>query len=284
MNHLVDTLINIAIQEDVGTGDLTSDAIFPVDSEGLAYAVAKEDLVFSGQFMINKILLKFDGRTVYIPYKRSGTLCKKGEKLFEVRGCIRKILTVERTLLNFIQHFSGIATLTRQFVDIAEPYGVKVCDTRKTLPGYRVLEKKAVRDGGGHNHRMGLFDGVMIKDNHIDFCGSITAAVKLVRKKVPHTVRVEVETRNLDEVREAIDARADIIMLDNMEHAMIEDAIRIVDKRALVEVSGGINLENIESYCKLQPDIISTGYITHSARAMDISLRVNKSGDSNAIA
>ncbi|MBB5021160.1 carboxylating nicotinate-nucleotide diphosphorylase [Desulfurispira natronophila] len=276
MNYHVDTLLDLALNEDIGTGDLTSEAIFPTDTEGLAYAVAKEDLVFSGQFMINKLLLRLDGKTVYIPYMRSGTKAKKGDKLFEVRGCIRKILTVERTLLNFIQHFSGIATLTRKFTEIAEPYGVKICDTRKTMPGYRVFEKKAVRDGGGANHRMGLFDGVMIKDNHIDFCGSISAAVEKVRAVIPHTIRVEVEARTMDEVREAMDAGADIILLDNMTLDGYEEAIKFIDKRVLVEISGGVNLDNLESYCKLEPDIISTGYITHSARSMDISLKVLK--------
>lgn len=274
MNHLVDRLIDLALEEDIGSGDLTSDSIFPTDTEGLAYAIAKEDLVFSGQFMINKLLLRLDGKTVYIPYHRSGTLVRKGHKLFEIRGCIRKILTVERTLLNFIQRFSGIATLTKRFVDIAAPYNVKICDTRKTTPGMRVLEKKAVRDGGGTNHRLGLFDGVMIKDNHIDFCGSISAAVERVRALAPHTIRVEVETRTPEEVQEALDARADIIMLDNMSMQMIADCIAHIDKRALVEISGGVGLENLEEYCKLGPDIISTGYITHSARSVDISLKV----------
>jgi nicotinate-nucleotide pyrophosphorylase (carboxylating) len=205
---------------------------------------------------------------------QDGERIERGNEVTRVSGSLRALLTGERTALNFLQRLSGIATLTRQFVEKTEGFSVRLTDTRKTTPGWRRLEKYAVKMGGAHNHRFGLYDGVLIKDNHIKACGGVTAAVKRLRKHKGHLMRIEVEVTNLGEVEEALESRADVIMLDNMDLDEVHKTVRIIGGRALVEVSGGVDLDSVADLAAAGVDIISVGALTHSARAMDISMQV----------
>ncbi|MBI5493350.1 MAG: carboxylating nicotinate-nucleotide diphosphorylase [Deltaproteobacteria bacterium] len=266
-------LIKAALKEDVGAGDVTTTAIVPRGARGEADLIAKEDLVVAGLFMAEQVFKLLDRGSSLRAFYRDGDRVKKGERIATISGRLNPLLTGERVALNFLQRLSGIATLTSKFVKKAGP-DVKILDTRKTTPCLRLPEKYAVKAGGGHNHRFGLFDSVLIKDNHIEAAGGVKEAVRRVYRKYGKSVPVEVEAKTLKEVREALSSGADIIMLDNMGIAMMRKALKIIKKKALVEVSGGITLDNVSKAASIGVDFISIGALTHSARAVDISMEV----------
>ena len=273
---ILDKIITLALEEDLSLGDITSDTIFTPDNQAQAIIRAKEDLVLCGQDVARQVFHAVDDTLQLRALKKDGDEVKKGETVLEITGATLSILKAERTALNFMQRLSGIATASRAFAQIGQKYGVMIVDTRKTQPGLRRLDKYAVRVGGCRNHRISLADSVMIKDNHIAAAGSITAAVQKIKNTIGHTPKIEVETTNLDEVREALAAGADIIMLDNMTPAQITACKAEINGRALIEVSGGVNAQNLESYCQVQPDVISMGALTHSVPAKDLSLKIVK--------
>lgn len=271
--HLLDELIKNFLGEDVGRGDLTSEAIFAEDQVGVARLVARQPFLIAGAARIAARVFFVQNPVVQCSEAvADGTWVEPGRALLTVTGPVIDLLKAERLALNLLQRLSGIATLTARFVGRVEGYAVRITDTRKTTPGLRVLEKYAVRVGGGHNHRFNLTDGVLIKDNHIAACGSITQAVARVREKVPHTLRIEVETENLQQVAECLDCQVDIIMLDNMAPELMAEAVRMVDGRCLVEASGGISLDTVTAVAASGVDIISVGALTHSALACDIGM------------
>ena len=271
---ILDKIITLALEEDLSLGDITSDTIFTPDNRAQAVIRAKEDLVLCGQEVAKQVFHAVDETLQRIPLKKDGDEVKKGETVLEITGSTLSILKAERTALNFMQRLSGIATASRTFAQIGQKYGVLIVDTRKTQPGLRRLDKYAVRVGGCRNHRISLADSVMIKDNHIAAAGSITAAVQKIKNSTGHTPKIEVETTNLDEVREALAAGADIIMLDNMIPAQIAACKAEINGRAIIEVSGGVNAQNLEAYCQAKPDVISMGALTHSVPAKDLSLKI----------
>ena len=268
-------LIRLALDEDLGSGDWTTEALVPENQWGTAEAVAREPFVLAGLEVARRVFSTLSASSEFLEGKVDGENIVEGESVFTVHAPMRTLLTGERTALNFMQRLSGIATLTRRYVDRIEPgLGVRITDTRKTTPGWRSLEKYAVRIGGGANHRFGLYDGLLIKDNHIAACGGITEAVVLARRAAPHLLRIEVETTNLSEVREALDAGADVIMFDNMSEAEMRDASVLVGDRAIKEASGRMDLDHIAQVAATGVDLISVGKITHSARSVDISMRI----------
>ena len=271
---ILDKIIELALLEDLSLGDITSDTIFTPENRAKAAIRAKEDLVLCGMDVAKTVFHAVDPEVVFTPLKKDGDDVKKGEVVLELTGRTLSILKAERTALNFMQRMSGIATTSREYAAIGKKYGVMIVDTRKTQPGLRRLDKYAVRIGGARNHRISLADSVMIKDNHIAAAGSITAAVKKIKDVIGHTPKVEVETTNLDEVKEALNAGADIIMLDNMTPEQIAVCKKEIAGRAIIEVSGGVNKTNLEAYCAVRPDVISMGALTHSVPAKDLSLKI----------
>ena len=271
---ILDKIIELALLEDLSLGDITSDTIFTPDNRAKAAIRAKEDLVLCGMDVAATVFHAVDPDVVFTPLKKDGDNVKKGETVLELTGSTLSILKAERTALNFMQRMSGIATASREYAAIGKKYGVMIVDTRKTQPGLRRLDKYAVRTGGARNHRISLADSVMIKDNHIAAAGSITAAVKKIKDVIGHTPKVEVETTTLDEVKEALTAGADIIMLDNMTPEQIAVCKKEIAGRAIIEVSGGVNKTNLEAYCAVRPDVISMGALTHSVPAKDLSLKI----------
>lgn len=271
---ILDKIIELALLEDLSLGDITSDTIFTPEDRAEAAVTAKEDLVLCGMNVAKEVFAAVDPSVEFLPLKKDGDAIKKGEKVLELKGAALSILKAERTALNFMQRMSGIATASREYAEIGKKYGVMIVDTRKTQPGLRRLDKYAVRTGGARNHRISLADSVMIKDNHIAAAGSITAAVNKIKAVIGHTPKVEVETTNLQEVKEALAAGADIIMLDNMTPEQILDCKKEIAGRAIIEVSGGVNKSNLESYCKTGVDVISMGALTHSVPAKDLSLKI----------
>ncbi|MCA1927485.1 MAG: carboxylating nicotinate-nucleotide diphosphorylase [Calditerrivibrio sp.] len=271
--ELIDRLIELSIHEDIGRGDLSSIAIEDYLEDGEFHFIAKEEFVLCGTEVAKKVFEKIDQNLSVNFFKNDGELLSAGEIFGKVVGYVGSILSGERIALNFLQRLSGIATNTKKYIEKLSDSDIKIIDTRKTIPGHRILEKYAVTVGGGSNHRFGLFDGVMLKDNHIDAVGSIKKAVEIARKKTPITVKIEVETRNIKEVIEALEAGADIIMLDNFSIKDIKEAISIVKKKVKLEVSGGINIENLDLYKKLKIDYISIGALTHQAKSVDMSLK-----------
>lgn len=267
-------LVKAALAEDIGGGDITTGSIIPKTAKGEAEFIAKEDMVLAGLFIAGKTFKLLDRSSVFKTFFKDGDAVKKGTVIAVVKGRLAPILTGERVALNFLQRLSGIATLTREFKKKMDGRGVKLLDTRKTTPCLRILEKYAVKAGGGLNHRFGLFDAVLIKDNHIAASGGVKKAVDRVLKKYRDSVPVEVEVTNYKEVREAVEAGADIIMLDNMDPERIRKSLKIIKKRALVEVSGGVSLSNVREIASTGVDFISVGALTHSARSMDISMEV----------
>ena len=269
----IESLINIALEEDIHSGDITTRNIISPGQLGEAELIAKESLILSGLEIFKTLFLKLDSGTAFLsePFKDGDTL-EKGSTIIKFRCDGVKILEGERSGLNILQWLSGIATLTRKYVDKAQP--VIVLDTRKTTPGLRVFEKYAVCCGGGTNHRFGLYDAVMIKDNHIKSAGSIFQAVGKVREALGNKNTIEVETQNLDEVQDALDNNVDIIMLDNMSIDCIREAVKVIGGRAKVEISGGVNLESLEEISKTGADFVSVGALTHSAPAVDISMNI----------
>ena len=273
---IIEKIIQLAIEEDLGLGDITSDNIFSPQDRARAVIVAKEDLVLCGMDIARQTFWLVDETLTFTPLKKDGEWVKKGEKVLELEGATLSILKGERTALNFMQRMSGIATASREYAEIAHPYGVMIVDTRKSQPGMRKLDKYAVRCGGARNHRMSLSDSVMIKDNHIAAAGSITAAVERIKNAIGHTPKVEVEVTNTAEINEALAAGADIIMLDNMTPTQAAQAVELIAGRALVEISGGINKENLAAYCQAKPDVISSGALTHSVPSKDLSLKITQ--------
>lgn len=272
----IDEIIKTAIDEDVNYLDISSEYIFAPEHRGEAYFLAKADGVLSGIDVAMRVFELLDDTFEYTVHKRDGEKIKKGDIIAEFSGSTAALLKGERTALNLIQHMSGIATSTNRAVKAVEGTKVSIADTRKTLPGLRALQKYAVTCGGGKNHRFNLSDAAMLKDNHIDAAGGITAAVTALRKKCGHMVNIEVETRNLDEVKEALAAGASIIMLDNMTNEEMSEAVKLVDGRALLEASGNITEENLREKAETGVDIISMGALTHSVKAFDISMKFKK--------
>lgn len=263
-----------ALNEDLGTGDITTAAVIPRDAVGHATIVTKAAGRIAGLAAASLAFRILDPDVLITRHAEDGCDLPAGAPVLTLRGRTAALLSAERVALNFLQHLSGIATATREAVARAAPYGVLILDTRKTTPGLRALEKEAVRIGGGRNHRFGLYDAVMLKENHITAAGGIRRAVERVRAYVGHTVKIEVETETLAEVAEAVEAGVEIILLDNMDEATMREAVRIVGGRAFVEASGGITLDRIAAIAACGVDGISVGWITHSAPALDLSLRL----------
>ncbi len=273
--HTVQDLIDLALREDIGPGDITTDPIVGPGLMGKGIVVAKEDLVIAGLDVARDVFKTLDPAIRFVSTFQDGDHVTRSSTVISIEGPLRTLLQGERTALNFLQRLSGIATQARAFVASIPPDTVKLVDTRKTTPGWRVLEKYAVRVGGAFNHRMGLYDGVLIKDNHIAVAGSIAKAVERVRQAISHLVKIEVETTTLDEVREALAADAEIIMLDNMGPDQIREAVALIAGRALVEVSGGVTRETLKELAGTGVDLISIGALTHSAVAVDLSMRIS---------
>ncbi|MEK7842307.1 MAG: carboxylating nicotinate-nucleotide diphosphorylase, partial [Deltaproteobacteria bacterium] len=263
-----------ALAEDIGSGDVTTMAIADKNDEGAVEIIAKENLVVAGILIAEAVFKTIDKKIEFKPFVTDGGAVRKGKVIAKVSGKLSTLLAGERVALNFLQRLSGIATLTRLFTDKIKGFNIKILDTRKTTPGLRILEKYAVRMGGGWSHRFGLCDGVLIKDNHIAAVGSVAEAVLRARDNAPKNMLIEVEAKNLSEVKEALLAGADVIMLDNMKPAAMRQAVKIVGKTALVEASGGVNLKNVRAIAETGVDFISVGALTHSARAVDISMKV----------
>jgi nicotinate-nucleotide pyrophosphorylase (carboxylating) len=267
-------LIKIALKEDIGSGDITTDNLVDPDLEGKGVIIAKEPFVIAGLDVAGQVFKHLNANVIFLSVYIDGNLVKEGETIATVEGKLRALLSGERTALNFLQRLSGIATCVRSYVDELKNKRVRLVDTRKTTPGWRVLEKYAVRVGGAHNHRMGLYDGVLIKDNHIAACGGIKKAVDRIRTRVSHLVKIEVEVSTLDQVKDALKAGADVIMLDNMSIEQIKEAAAFIDEKALVEVSGNVTKSGLKSLADAGVDIISVGALTHSAGCVDISMRI----------
>ncbi|MBQ4494111.1 MAG: carboxylating nicotinate-nucleotide diphosphorylase [Elusimicrobiaceae bacterium] len=271
---MIDKIIQLAIEEDMGLGDITSDNIFSEKDKSTAFFIAKEDMIVCGTLVAKEVFEYVDNKIDFKILKTDGMQVKKGQVIAQVKGTTLSILKAERPALNFMQRMSAIATKAGELNKIAKKYGVMLVDTRKSLPGMRKFDKYAVRVGGAKNHRMSLSDGVLIKDNHIAAVGGIRQAVLKIRKAIGHTPKIEVEVKNLKEVKEALLAKADIIMLDNMRPSEIKKMLKVINKQAIVEASGGINQNNLEEYCKTGVDVISMGALTHSIGAKDISLLI----------
>jgi nicotinate-nucleotide pyrophosphorylase (carboxylating) len=270
----LDELIVRALREDIGPGDRTTTYLVDPGLSGRATVIAKEELIFAGAGPFKRVFEILSLAIEFLFIEREGALVEKGAVVAEFEGPLAALLTGERTALNFLQHLSGIATLASQFMERIRTYGVVLLDTRKTIPGLRVLEKEAVRIGGGTNHRIGLFDGILIKDNHIAVCGGITQAVKRAQEGRSLHLKIEVEVQTIQELIEALEAGADMILLDNMEVEEIRKAVEIVGGSVPLEVSGNITLENIEEFAQTGVNYISVGAITHSARAVDLSMLI----------
>lgn len=275
MNSLkVKKIIEEALLEDLGMGDITTESIIPEDREASAIFIVKEDGVIAGLSIAELSIHTLDPKSIFTYLKKDGAHVQAGEEIAKVSGSARGILSSERVALNFLQRMSGIATMASKMANMVRPYGVKVADTRKTTPNLRILEKYAVSVGGAFNHRYGLDDAALIKDNHIKVAGGIGPAVKSLGEKISHTMKIEVEVETLEDVMEAIESRVDIIMLDNMSIEEMKEAVKLINGRAIVEASGGIRRENIVEVAKTGVDYISIGGLTHSAPALDISLEV----------
>ena len=270
---MLDKLIMNALSEDVGTGDITTESTIPETARAHGLYKAKESGVLCGIGVAARVFELIDRDIDFTPLKRDGDRIEKGEIIAEVRGKATNVLTGERVGLNLMQRMSGIATRTAEAVAQVEGTGAKICDTRKTTPGLRVVEKYAVKVGGGTNHRFNLADGILIKDNHIVAAGSITNAVRAARANAPHTLKIEVEVETFDELNEALDAGADIIMLDNMSCEDMKKAVGIVNGRAVTEASGNMGDRNLKEVADCGVDLISIGALTHSVRSLDISLK-----------
>ncbi|MCD8187170.1 MAG: carboxylating nicotinate-nucleotide diphosphorylase [Ruminococcus sp.] len=272
----IDNIINTALMEDINYMDAAADNLIPPEHKSSAYYVAKDDGVLCGIEVAKRVFELVGGDVEFKILMNDGARVKKGDIIAEMEGSTLTLLKGERTALNLLQHMSGIATATNKCVQLIEDTNAHVTDTRKTLPGLRALQKYAVTVGGGKNHRFNLSDAAMLKDNHIDAYGSITAAVAALRERIGHTVKVEVEVRTLDELKEALDVNCEIIMLDNMNCDEMREAVEITAGRALLEASGNITSENIRQVAETGVNIISLGALTHSVKCFDISMKINK--------
>ncbi len=268
-------IISLALKEDIKDGDITTDAIFKDKLNAEMHLLLKEDGVIAGLPIIQMILQNFNSNFIVELLVNEGDYLAKGIIAAKIKSDINILLKAERTILNFLQRISGIATKTRKYVEILKPYKTKILDTRKTLPGHRILDKYAVRIGGGCNHRFGLYDMVMIKDNHIKGAGSITKAVNLIKEKYGNKYKIEVETSNILEVEEALKNNVDIIMLDNMNIAEMKEAIKIINEKAITEASGNITEDRLIQIAEIGIDYVSAGALTHSVKALDISGKIN---------
>ncbi len=269
---MLDEWLLAALREDLGSGDVTSEILVPPGFRGQAVMQAKESLVVAGLEIAIRAFTLLSGEVRVLARSEDGRKVEAGAVLLELEGPVRDLLGGERVALNILQHLSGVATLTRRFVDTVEGTGTKILDTRKTLPGMRALEKYAVRVGGGVNHRSSLSEGILVKENHLAACGGVTEAVKAIKRNAPHTLRVEIEASTLDEVEEAVAAGVDAILLDNMSIETILEAVKRVRGTAQLEVSGGVRLENVREIAETGVDAISVGMLTHSAPGVDISM------------
>ncbi len=265
-------LLEMALREDIGMGDITSDSVVPADTQARGMILSKDEGIIAGLDVAGEIFRMLDPEVDFRKLVSDGEQIHQRQELAIAEGSARSILTAERTVLNFLQRLSGIATITSKYVSAASDYHAAIIDTRKTTPGWRVLEKYAVRVGGGCNHRFGLYDAVLIKDNHIAAVGGIINAVARAQERISHTMKIEVEAETLDQVREAIESSADIIMLDNMDAETMSEAVRLISGKAIVEASGGIRLENIPAVAATGVDLISIGALTNSAPPLDISM------------
>jgi nicotinate-nucleotide pyrophosphorylase (carboxylating) len=275
VNVNVDQLIETALAEDIGLGDRTSEALLPSHLRGAAAMRAKSPSVLCGIDVAQQVFRAVDPAIIFEALVADGHVADgRGEEIARIEGSMKSILIAERTALNFVQRMSGVATLTRQYVEAVAGTKAQIVDTRKTIPGLRALDKYAVRVGGARNHRFGLFDGVLIKDNHIAAVGGVAEAIRRARTAAPHTLRVEIEAKTLAQVEEAVSASAEIILLDNMSPAMLREAVTMIKGRAITEASGGVNLTTVREIAETGVDLISVGALTHSAVALDISLDV----------
>lgn len=269
----VDPLIMSALREDITSEDVSTNSVMPHPQMGEVDLICKEDGIICGLQVFARVFELIDEKIKIEFYFKDGDFVEKGKKLAKIQGDIRTLLCGERTALNYLQRMSGIATYTHQVAKLLEGSGIQLLDTRKTTPNNRIFEKYAVRIGGGNNHRYNLSDGVLLKDNHIGAAGGVAQAIKLAKEYAPFVRKIEVEVENLDMVKEAVEAGADVIMLDNMTHQQMEEAMKIIAKRAEVEVSGNVTKENIARLADLGVDYISSGALTHSSPILDISLK-----------
>jgi len=272
-------LVQAAMAEDLGDGDQSTLAVIPADAKGQARLKIKQDGILAGVEIAEKIFKYHEPAAVFQRHKIDGEAMHSGETAFIIHASVHTILACERLVLNCMQRMSGIATLTHQYVDAIRGYASKILDTRKTTPGFRLLEKEAVRIGGGVNHRFGLYDMIMLKDNHIDFCGGLSKALDkafLYVQQYKPQLRIEVEVRSLDEVREVLaSGKADRIMLDNFDPPLLAEALELIGKRMETEASGGINLDNIRDFAATNVDYISIGALIHQAQSLDLSLKAS---------
>ena len=273
MKMQADQLIRMALQEDITSEDVSTNAVMPTATKGTVDLIAKEDGVVAGLEIYARVFTILDEKTEIDLHCKDGDEVKKGELMATITGDIRVLLSGERVALNYLQRMSGIATYTRQVVKLLEGSNVTLLDTRKTTPNCRVFEKYAVRVGGGHNHRYNLSDGVLLKDNHIGAAGSVAKAVKMAKAYAPFVRKIEIEVETLDQVKEAVEAGADIIMLDNMTPEVMKQAVELIDGRAQTECSGNITKENIQKIREIGVDFVSSGALTHSAPILDISMK-----------
>ena len=273
MKMQADQLIRMALQEDITSEDVSTNAVMPTATKGTVDLIAKEDGVVAGLEIYARVFTILDEKTEIDLHCKDGDEVKKGELMATVTGDIRVLLSGERVALNYLQRMSGIATYTRQVAKLLEGSNVTLLDTRKTTPNCRVFEKYAVRVGGGHNHRYNLSDGVLLKDNHIGAAGSVAKAVRMAKAYAPFVRKIEIEVETLDQVKEAVEAGADIIMLDNMTPEVMKQAVELIDGRAQTECSGNITKENIKKIREIGVDFVSSGALTHSAPILDISMK-----------
>ena len=275
--NLINKLLDLGIEEDINTGDITTESIIPATMNGVATMTAKQDGVISGLDIVKMVYDRFQSDVVFTPYFKDGDMVKKGDVILKIEATYPTLLRGERLSLNIFQRMCGIATETAKYVKELEGTHTELLDTRKTAPGLRVLDKMAVKHGGGTNHRMGLYDMAMIKDNHIKMAGGITKAVEQVRANITPDIKIEVETTNLDEVHQAIAAGADIIMLDNMDTQAMTEAVKIINaanKGIKTEASGNMSIPRLIEVAATGVDYISVGALTHTVKAMDISMNI----------
>lgn len=275
-NILIEKIVEQALLEDIGTGDITTESIVHSNLKAKGIIKTSEDGIVAGLNIVNLVFKKLDSEIIFQEKIKDGMKVTRGKVLAEIDGSSRTILMGERVALNFLQRMSGIATITFKFCQEVKDFPVRIVDTRKTTPGLRILEKYAIRMGGGYNHRFGLYDAVLIKDNHIAVSGGIKSAVNSVRKQISHTVKIEVEVENLSQLKDALEMKVDIIMLDNMDLDTMEEAVKIAKGKALIEASGGITLEKVRKIAQTGVDLISIGSLTHSVKSLDISMEIIK--------
>ena len=271
---LIKSVIDYALKEDIGSGDITTNSLIPIDLQTKATMVAKSAGVIAGLDVAEYIFRTLNQDIHWKPFVKDGDKIAKGDLIVEISGSYRALLTGERLALNFLQRMSGIATMTATYIDVLSDYNTKILDTRKTVPGLRLLDKYAVTIGGGKNHRIGLYDMVLIKDNHIKIAGGIANAVAQIKKNIPEGIQIEVETTTIKEVNEALTAGVDIIMLDNMTSELMTESVKIINGRAKVEASGNMTIDRLKEVAATGVDYISIGALTHSVTAFDISMNI----------